>query len=193
MALNPCRECKAMVSTEAKACPHCGVRDPTGAQQRAQLRGMLGCLGVLAVIAILIAVSSIGTNDNGSGATVTAANSSGASSTATRSKTEGPQMAFIGNEAVATFGPVIACPEWKDYTQVVADMVNHDKVGESRDFREAGCTVIKKGDTGLIIDGGLTSIRVRLDKDEIAYWTESQFGNPPGPLFVCVSGSKCGP
>ena len=29
MALKPCRECGANVSTEAKICPHCGVRSPT--------------------------------------------------------------------------------------------------------------------------------------------------------------------
>jgi hypothetical protein len=183
MALKPCRECKEMVSTEAKACPHCGVRDPTGAQQRAQQRGMLGCLGIIAVIAIVIVVSSIGNNDNGSNAT----------STATSSKAEGAQMASIGNQAVATLGPVLACPEWKDYEKVIGDIVNHDKVGESQDFQQGGCRTIEKGDTGLIIGAGFTSIRVRLDKDETAYWTESQFGDPVRPLFVCLSGSKCGP
>ena len=29
MALEPCRECGAKVSTEAEICPHCGVRLPT--------------------------------------------------------------------------------------------------------------------------------------------------------------------
>jgi hypothetical protein len=29
MALKPCRECGAQVSTEAEICPHCGVRSPT--------------------------------------------------------------------------------------------------------------------------------------------------------------------
>lgn len=29
MALKPCRECGAQVSTEAEVCPHCGVRTPT--------------------------------------------------------------------------------------------------------------------------------------------------------------------
>ena len=28
MALMPCRECSQQVSTEARACPHCGVPDP---------------------------------------------------------------------------------------------------------------------------------------------------------------------
>lgn len=30
MALRPCRECGKSVSTEAAACPHCGVPAPTG-------------------------------------------------------------------------------------------------------------------------------------------------------------------
>jgi hypothetical protein len=29
MALRPCRECNAQVSTEAEVCPHCGVPNPT--------------------------------------------------------------------------------------------------------------------------------------------------------------------
>jgi glucan biosynthesis protein C len=29
MAIRPCRECNAQVSTKAKVCPQCGVRDPT--------------------------------------------------------------------------------------------------------------------------------------------------------------------
>ena len=29
MALKPCRECKREVSTDAKACPHCGKKSPT--------------------------------------------------------------------------------------------------------------------------------------------------------------------
>ena len=29
MALKPCKECKAIVSTKAKTCPQCGVPEPT--------------------------------------------------------------------------------------------------------------------------------------------------------------------
>lgn len=29
MALKPCKECKREISTEAKACPHCGKKNPT--------------------------------------------------------------------------------------------------------------------------------------------------------------------
>ena len=29
MALKPCRECKTMVGTSAKSCPHCGTPNPT--------------------------------------------------------------------------------------------------------------------------------------------------------------------
>lgn len=28
MALQPCKECKKEISTKAKTCPHCGVKDP---------------------------------------------------------------------------------------------------------------------------------------------------------------------
>jgi zinc-ribbon domain len=37
MALKPCRECGARVSTDAEVCPHCGVRFPTAADPVAKL------------------------------------------------------------------------------------------------------------------------------------------------------------
>ena|ERR1035437_6106157 len=37
MALKPCRECGAQVSTEAEVCPHCGVRSPTATDPLAAL------------------------------------------------------------------------------------------------------------------------------------------------------------
>lgn len=37
MALKPCKECKAEISTSAKTCPHCG---------KPNLKGNIGCLGI---------------------------------------------------------------------------------------------------------------------------------------------------
>jgi hypothetical protein len=185
MALKPCRECKEMVSTAAKTCPHCGVPNPTGTPRVAAV----GCLAVIVVVAILIAIGSISGNNNNS--SYSSDKNEVPSSTVSNSK--GPSSAFIGNRAVAELGPVFACPDWKDYKKVIADLVNHDRVGEGQDYLQGGCTTITKGDTGLIIDSGFDSIQVRLDKDETAYWTESMFGDPVRPLFVCISGSKCGP
>ena len=37
MALKPCRECGAQVSTEAEVCPHCGVHSPTARNPLAAL------------------------------------------------------------------------------------------------------------------------------------------------------------
>lgn len=49
MALTKCKECKKEVSSSAKTCPHCGVKDPAiGAKQK-----LGGCL-VLIVIFFLI-------------------------------------------------------------------------------------------------------------------------------------------
>lgn len=38
MALQTCRECGREVSTEAEACPHCGVRSPTREAARREVR-----------------------------------------------------------------------------------------------------------------------------------------------------------
>lgn len=69
MALSPCRECGQQVSSEAPACPHCGVPDPSEAaaaqaqEDRLQKRraeeksvdntqkGCLGCLGAVILVA----------------------------------------------------------------------------------------------------------------------------------------------
>ena len=193
MALKPCRECKELVSTEAKACPHCGVSDPTGRQKEKQQRGALGCLGIIAVIVVMVAIASSGGSNNSPNTGTTTTSTTATTSTAASNSSDGPSQALIGNRAVAQIGPVLACPEWQDYEKVVADMVNHDKVGQAQDFMRGDCIVVKQGDTGLVIDAGFTSVRVRLDKDQTAYWTESQFGDPMRPLFVCIAGDKCGP
>src|SRR5688572_2860517 len=47
MALKPCRECGAQVSTSAKTCPHCGVKSPV------KKRSVLAW-GVFAIVVALI-------------------------------------------------------------------------------------------------------------------------------------------
>jgi RNA polymerase subunit RPABC4/transcription elongation factor Spt4 len=50
MALRKCRECGREISTDAKACPHCGRRSPTGTSG-----STWGCLAIILVIVIIIA------------------------------------------------------------------------------------------------------------------------------------------
>ncbi|MDR6517492.1 hypothetical protein J2789_000154 [Variovorax paradoxus] len=56
MALKPCRECKKEVSTEAKACPHCGVTSPTKKPPSTK-EALIGAGAIIAVVAIGIAMS----------------------------------------------------------------------------------------------------------------------------------------
>lgn len=42
MALKPCRECAREVSTEARACPHCGAPSPTSTPPTTNARGGRG-------------------------------------------------------------------------------------------------------------------------------------------------------
>jgi hypothetical protein len=101
-------------------------------------------------------------------------------------------LAFIGDRAVAEVGPMAACPDWDDYEKLISAYVAHDRIGFDQDFTSGNCTFIQKGDTGLVVDSGFTSIRVRLDKDEQAYWTSSQAGDPLKSVFSCDQ-EKCGP
>jgi hypothetical protein len=50
MALKPCRECKKEVSTQAKTCPNCGVKNPSGTLSA----GTGGCLAVVVLLGILV-------------------------------------------------------------------------------------------------------------------------------------------
>jgi hypothetical protein len=52
MALKPCRECKVMVSTGAKTCPHCGVSSPTGMPSATGAGCLIAAVGILALFAI---------------------------------------------------------------------------------------------------------------------------------------------
>ena len=65
MALQPCRECGKEVSTEAAACPHCGVQHPVARPQFSMLHLVLGLFGaafVLFVILVFAADSSTPTD-----------------------------------------------------------------------------------------------------------------------------------
>lgn len=57
MAMKPCLECKKEVSTEAKACPHCGKVAPTTSSARRILVGVL--VGVMG-IGVFVAMSNGG-------------------------------------------------------------------------------------------------------------------------------------
>ncbi|HWK96210.1 MAG TPA: hypothetical protein VNR39_12390 [Pseudolabrys sp.] len=84
MALKPCRECGANVSTSAEICPHCGVRAPASSDVLGALgretppnnrgtRGYGQAAAILALIAIAFAVLA-GRNDDKPG---TSSNSQG--------------------------------------------------------------------------------------------------------------------
>ncbi|EMV5400057.1 hypothetical protein AACN09_003720, partial [Escherichia coli] len=50
MALTKCKECKKEVSTSAKTCPHCGVKDPGfGAKEK-----LGGCLILIIIVAVIM-------------------------------------------------------------------------------------------------------------------------------------------
>ena len=59
MAMTVCRECKGEVSSEAKVCPHCGIKNPVR-------RGCLATLGGLVVLLVLgyIIVALLGLADD---------------------------------------------------------------------------------------------------------------------------------
>lgn len=70
MAIKPCRECKAAISTEAKVCPYCGATSPTGPPLSSKIAG-IGCLTVIVFFVGIIAIGSMsGDNDKNAKPTV---------------------------------------------------------------------------------------------------------------------------
>lgn len=67
MALKRCRECGKEVSTEAAACPHCGVKDPTGAKAEADAKTRKGCAWGCASLLIISAVLAVAGSGGDSG------------------------------------------------------------------------------------------------------------------------------
>ena len=162
MALKACRECGKEVSTEARTCPHCGVKDPTGslaAMQKATGRGCL--LATMVVVAIFTVAAYFGSKSSSSGSV--------------------RQPVFIGHRAVFTEASP-GCPEKADLSHFASDFASaesaHDNVGASNAWATAaaaGCVLVPFGATGLAIDvGGFLDTqysRVRLDDGGVAYWT----------------------
>ena len=58
MALIKCRECGNEVSSEAPACPHCGIPVPAGRVRRV-LRGCLLAIGYYHLVIIIIAIVAV--------------------------------------------------------------------------------------------------------------------------------------
>jgi len=69
MALKPCRECGAEISTEATACPRCGADDPTGVKKAAaeanQKQMTYGCFGCLGFVVIIVFIAMVGGGSGG--------------------------------------------------------------------------------------------------------------------------------
>jgi hypothetical protein len=61
MALKPCKECGREISTEARTCPHCGKKNPTG--QKTSLVAM-GCLVLLVLLVIGVVTFSTGSRSS---------------------------------------------------------------------------------------------------------------------------------
>jgi RNA polymerase subunit RPABC4/transcription elongation factor Spt4 len=62
MALKKCKECGKEISTEAKVCPNCGKKNPTGER--------VGCVAAVLILIAIAAVVSIFSNDEKSTPTV---------------------------------------------------------------------------------------------------------------------------
>ena len=58
MALIPCRECGAQISSEAKSCPHCGAKPRTIVSGIASAGRVLGYIGFAIVLFVTFPVVS---------------------------------------------------------------------------------------------------------------------------------------
>jgi hypothetical protein len=174
-----------MVSTSAKTCPHCGVRDPTGAQARASAIGCAGILAVIAIIAVAIGFSNDNTqrttNDNQSlNDTIERLHalqeqSPQAAAPADQAAPKVPGVVSIGERGKFVL-PSSGCPTLEDMDQLTKDAVVHDSVGFVQHFAEFGCINVRLGETGLNLDYNsfYGANKIRLDRNERVYWITTQ-------------------
>jgi RNA polymerase subunit RPABC4/transcription elongation factor Spt4 len=63
MAMTNCKECKMDVSTSAKTCPHCGIKNP-GLNAKSAFKGLVLLLVVSVIIATVAAIPDISLSKN---------------------------------------------------------------------------------------------------------------------------------
>ena len=122
MALKPCRECGTEVSTEAKKCPHCGVKNPTRVSGRQEVnKGAYLLVGFLLFVVWMV-ISSGG--DTSSSST---ARSAGASASFEEKLAvidaggyDGVSQTVVSRYRAELNGADRVCPENR---QKIADMV----------------------------------------------------------------------
>lgn len=181
MALIKCKECGHEISSKARVCPHCGVRNPApfGFTFKRALKIWAVCV-VVAVAAIIIIVSTSG---GGTSSSSTASNASSSSGSTL------PPPVFAGNRGKIT-DVALGCPQKSDFTALMNDFAKahavNDTVGEHNAIfaaNQAGCTFIPVGTKALVIanSGFLEQIdEIRLD-DGQAYWIKASVISPiPG-------------
>jgi hypothetical protein len=95
MALAPCKECKKEVSTGAKTCPNCGVKDPT-ITRTDKFLGLILLIGIVGVVVYACSPSSP-PKESASPAAVTAPASTAPAAQPATEETR-PNFGFDSNE-----------------------------------------------------------------------------------------------
>jgi hypothetical protein len=138
MALKPCRECNAMVSDSAAACPHCGIAAPI---RRAIYNRPMGCgtLILVSIVGLFVLVALAPENHNTSNDRTT--------SQATSTK---PELDF--SRPIFTDANAVVCPEallWDNRAEHSADAIAEKAFASiwnhSEKVKEAGCQEWKAG------------------------------------------------
>lgn len=157
MAIIKCKECGQEISSKARVCPHCGIRNPApfGFTFKRLLKIWSVCFVVLVVFVVIIVSVSGGGSDTSSTAS-SAGRPSATDGEASDSST--PPPVFAGSQGKVVH-LAMACPMKSDiqtFDNSYAQAVNvHDTVGQ-RDAitaaHQAGCETVPPEVRGLVID-----------------------------------------
>jgi hypothetical protein len=177
LGLQSCRECGEQVSTKAATCPHCGVSKPS--KNKSTPSALLTGIVIVAVMAVMVAVFGRDDESQQTSQTATAAQPASTNDTSESPAPAKSSLVLAGQRGI-TLGVAMGCTDKQDLSTFNdaygSAEVTHDQVGKQNAIvsaLNASCQTIQSGQTGLVIDvsGFLVGYtRIRLDKDQVAYW-----------------------
>lgn len=188
MVLIKCKECGQEISSKARVCLHCGVRNP--APFGFTFKRVMKIWAICAVVAAVGIIIIVSTSGGGTSSSSTASNEAGSTDGGDSSSAPSvPPPVFAGNKGQIT-DVTLGCPQKTDFTALMNDYAKaqavNDTVGEHNAIfaaNQAGCTFIPVGTKALVIanSGFLEQIdEIRLD-DGQSYWINANMISPiPG-------------
>jgi hypothetical protein len=138
MALKPCPECKAQISTGADVCPQCGF----SFKKQARGRSQIGCAVFVVGFIALLGVIGSSPNDTKSKSEQTASSQGGA-------KEQRDKLPHIGDMAGLSMS-VPGCLNEEATSKIESLLRENDTIAATKHAVQAGCVIVDDGKIGKV-------------------------------------------